>query len=659
MHLIPRTANTRNLRWFLALPKLGIILLLAAVITLLWMLHQNELEEERAGLIKDVLWLEQNLRFQLNGNEERLQQLSADLGGNGDHKRIFRLRAGHLLANNPEISHILWLDTKRTIVDSLPAGESPDSEMEAFGPAITQKTFELAQRLGKRVYSEPFLLSGNVAHFEIAVPIYVDRHFVGELIAIYPLQTLLNDHVPWWFAEKYRVVVVDDNDTQFAAKSNIEGTPSISYDLPFDPPGYGLKLRVTSYKSAVNPLQRVLAIAIIFLATGVFWSLWVVRDLMKKRSQAEQALRAEHAFRKAMEDSLTVGMRARDLEGRVIYVNPAFCKMTGFSREELVGTTPPMAYWVPEQIDETFALHQAVLAGQAPLDGFEITFQRKSGVHFDALVYEAKLIDGDGQHMGWMASVLDISERKRTEELARQQQEQLQFTARLVTMGEMASTLAHELNQPLAAIASYNTGCLNLLDAPDCKADEIRPALQKLGVQAQRAGKIIRRVHDFVRKSEPKRAPCQIAEIIDDCLSFVEADARKRHVHIECKTPVLADILADRLMLEQVLLNLIRNGMEAMIDIAESERLLSIEVACHLDELEILVRDQGCGIAAELKDKLFTAFFTTKPEGMGIGLSICRSIIEFHRGRLWAEDNLQSATGSGTIFHITLPLENA
>ncbi|MEN9478897.1 MAG: hypothetical protein RLZZ298_292 [Pseudomonadota bacterium] len=658
MQLIPRPANARHLRWFLALPKLGIVLLLAAVIALLWMLHQNELDEERAGLIKDVLWLEQNLRFQLNGNEERLQQLAADLGSNNDHKRTFRLRAGHLLANNPEISHILWLDAKRAIIDSLPAGESPDSEMETFGPAITQKTFELAQRLGKRIYSEPFLLSGNVAHFEIALPIYVDRNFVGELIAIYPLQTLLNDHVPWWFAEKYRVVVVDDNETQFAAKSNIEGTPSLSYDLPFDPPGYGLKLRVTSYKSAVNPVQRLLAAAILILAAGVFWSLWIVRDLMKKRSQTEQALRAEHAFRTAMEDSLTVGMRARDLQGRVIYVNPAFCKITGFSQSELVGTTPPMAYWVPEQIDETFALHQAVLAGNAPKDGFEITFQRKNGEHFEALVYEAKLIDGNGQHTGWMASVLDISERKRTEELARQQQEQLQFTARLVTMGEMASTLAHELNQPLAAIASYNTGCLNLMNNADCKFDDIRPAMEKIAVQAQRAGKIIRRVHDFVRKSEPKRAPCQIAEVIDDCLSFVEADARKRHVHIEYKIPELPDVLADRLMLEQVLLNLIRNGMDAMSEVAEAERLLNIRVICRADELEIQVSDQGCGIAAEVKDKLFTAFFTTKPDGMGIGLSICRSIIEFHRGRLWAEDNPRSATGSGTIFHITLPLEN-
>jgi two-component system sensor histidine kinase DctS len=655
------TSNSRRLRWLLALPKFGIVLLLIAVIALFWQLRQNENDEERAALIKDVLWLEQNLRFHLTGNEEQLQQLASEMGselvGNKEQRRVFRLRAGHLLKNTPEISQILWFDARRNVRDALPATLPPDGEIESFGPPVTQKAFEHAQRMGQRIYSEPFFLNGNHAYFEIAVPIYVDREFVGALIAVYPLDTLLANQVPWWFAEKYRVVVVDDNDIQYAAKSRVEGIPKQSYEIPFEPPGYGLKLVVTLYQSASNPLQRLLAIAILVLASGVFWSLWIVRDLMKKRSRAEEALRAEHAFRTAMEDSLTVGMRARDLSGRVIYVNPAFCKMSGFSSEELVDRRPPMPYWVPEQMDETLALHQAVLAGAAPVEGFEIIFMRKNGEHFNALVYEAKLIDGNGQHTGWMASILDITERKRAEELARQQQEQLQFTARLVTMGEMASTLAHELNQPLAAIASYNSGCLNLLERPDCQAQDIRPALEKIGTQAQRAGRIIRRVHDFVKKSEPKRAPCQLAEVVDDCLGFMEADARKRQIRIDCVLPELPPIPADRLMLEQVLLNLMRNGIDAMDKTPEAARQLHLCVEILDSELKISVSDQGCGISPEVREKMFTAFFSTKPEGMGVGLSICRSIIEFHRGRLWAEDNANSTSGSGTIFIFTLPLE--
>ncbi len=660
MNIAPHlsSGSSRRLRWLLTLPKLGIVLLLAALIALLWLLHHNEAEEDRAALIKDVLWLEQNLQFHLNGNEEQLQLLAMEMGHSHDRK-LFRLRAEHMLKNSPDIAQIIQFDAARQIVDAMPATRPPERDIEPFGPPVTAKAFDMASRLGKRQYSEPFFLEDNRAFIEMLVPIFSERRLTGMLAIVYPLDTLLASQVPWWFTEKYKVEIVDDNDIRYATKTYIEGNGDLRYEIPFDPPSAQLFLRVTSYHAPDNSLQRLLVAAIVLLAAGVFWSLWLVRDLMKKRVRAEDALRSEHAFRAAMEDSLTVGMRARDLLGRVVYVNPAFCRMTGFDAEELVGRSPPMPYWAPEQLEESYAMHQIVLAGEAPPDGFEITFMRKNGERFQALVYEAKLIDGNGKHTGWMASILDITERKRTEELARQQQEQLQFTSRLVTMGEMASTLAHELNQPLAAIASYNTGCLNVLNGGQADPRDIRPALEKIGLQAQRAGKIIRRVHDFVRKSEPKRAPCLLGEVIEDCLGFVEAEARKRHVRMECDIPPLPPVLADRLMLEQVLLNLIRNAMEAMAGVPESQRLIRITGAVGDSELSLHVADSGSGIAPEIRAKLFTAFFTTKPEGMGIGLSICRSIIEFHRGRLWVEDNLQSPTGSGTIFSLTLPLETA
>ena len=162
-----------------------------------------------------------------------------------------------------------------------------------------------------------------------------------------------------------------------------------------------------------------------------------------------------------------------------------------------------------------------------------------------------------------------------------------------------------------------------------------------------------------MRKSEPKRAPCDLREVVEDCLGFVEADARKHRIRIEADLPELPMVPADRLMLEQVLLNLMRNGMEAMADNAEADRLLRVAIEISDEMLTVSVADQGCGIAPENRDKLFTAFFTTKPDGMGIGLSICRSIIEFHRGRLWADDNPRSSTGRGTIFTFTLPLHSS
>ena len=165
MRSLPPSFSSSRLRWFLALPKLGVVLLLAAVVTLLWLLHQNELEEERTSLIKDVLWLEQNVRFHLARSEEQLQQLATDLGNQPDRKRLFRIRASHMVKNNPDISQIAWFDAKRRVIDALPASTPADSGVEAFGPAATQKAFELAILLNKRIYSEPFFLSGNVAHF--------------------------------------------------------------------------------------------------------------------------------------------------------------------------------------------------------------------------------------------------------------------------------------------------------------------------------------------------------------------------------------------------------------------------------------------------------------------------------------------------------------
>ena len=650
--LPPTHPDKRRLPWLLALPKLGILLLMAALVALFWLLQQSEREEQRNLLIKDVLWLEQNLRFHLESNRELLQQLATDLADSDDPKTLFRLRASNLLKNNPEISGITWLDAHNSTVFALP-------EHEPYTTAASQReqAFDVARKMGKSAYSQPSFDAAGHGIIDLLVPLYQHSQFTGTLLVTYQLDALLNGQIPWWFTEKYKVDIIDDNDTLFASKTQLTGRYPDSYQIPFDPPGNGLRLKISSHPNDQSTLQRLLTLAILLLAGGIFWSLWLIRNLMQKSARAEEALRAEHAFRAAMEDSLTVGMRARDLAGRIIYVNPAFCRMTGFSQKELVDRTPPMPYWAPEHIDETQAMHTAVLAGQAPADGFEITFMRKNGERFHALVYEAKLIDGHGQHTGWMASVLDITERQHAEELARQQQEQLQFTARLVTLGEMASTLAHELNQPLAAIASYNTGCLNLLSNPQIKPAEIQPALEKLGAQAQRAGKIIRRVHDFVRKSEPKRAPCGLGEVIDDCLGFVEADARKRQIRLVAEIPSLPLVPADRLMLEQVLLNLIRNGMDAMTDTPLGYRTLRIAAAVVDNEIRVSVTDHGCGIAPEIQDKLYTAFFTTKQEGMGVGLSICRSIIEFHRGRLWAENLPETAAGTGTTFIFTLPLE--
>ncbi|MCB1964891.1 MAG: cache domain-containing protein, partial [Candidatus Accumulibacter sp.] len=307
--------------WYLSILKVAVGLLLILLIALLWLLRQNEIDEQRSTLIADVLWLEQSVRFRLEGNSEQLRQLALDLTRTRDQGMLFALRARHILKNNPELQQLLWLNESGEAVHGLPTQSLPHRGALTAGERPASRAIELAQ-LGKPSYSDAYW-AAQAAQFEVYVPIFDDGKFSGTLLGVYSLNALLKQHVPWWFAKKYQVRILDGNGKLLASKSKIDAaSTTLSYPVIFDPPGYGMVLQVTAYRGADNLAQTLIAAVIIVLAAAVFWSLWAVRGLIQKRLFAEQALRAEYAFRKAMEDSLMVGMRARDLDGRVSYVNP-------------------------------------------------------------------------------------------------------------------------------------------------------------------------------------------------------------------------------------------------------------------------------------------------------------------------------------------------
>jgi two-component system sensor histidine kinase DctS len=255
-----------------------------------------------------------------------------------------------------------------------------------------------------------------------------------------------------------------------------------------------------------------------------------------------------------------------------------------------------------------------------------------------------------------MSSILDITARKRAEELNRQQEEKLQESSRLATMGELSSMLAHELNQPLAAISSYTAGALNVLDRADQNAAPVDPgllrrALEQARAQAQRAGQVIRSVHEFVKKREPMRQLVAIEEVVDGVRALVELQARQAYVALQVEVPGhLPPVLADRVLLEQVLLNLTRNAIEAMAAVDPEKRVLRIVAARANGQVSVSVIDRGHGIPPEVAERLFSPFFSTKAEGMGMGLSICRTAIEFHGGTLTHAPN----PDGGTIFTFSL-----
>jgi C4-dicarboxylate-specific signal transduction histidine kinase len=247
----------------------------------------------------------------------------------------------------------------------------------------------------------------------------------------------------------------------------------------------------------------------------------------------------------------------------------------------------------------------------------------------------------------------DVTARKQAEELGRQQLEKLQMTSRLITVGEMASTLAHEINQPLAAIANYIMGCVRRLGACGWDARELLEAMEKASAQAERAGTIIQRVREFVRKREPEFAACDLNEIITEVAQMVAIEAEESAVRVKLELePALRPVRADKVMIEQVVLNLVKNAIESMQDTAPERRRLAIRSSAGAGGgAHAEVADHGLGLPRELEENLFTPFFTTKPQGMGMGLHICRSIIEMHDGRLWASRN----PGGGSTFHFSLP----
>lgn len=510
---------------------------------------------------------------------------------------------------------------------------------------------------------------------DVCLPVQKAGHINGFMAATFSLGDLLSEAVSPDVLRRHELSFVEGDGTRLARSGLPRGAGVYVAGHLVDLPGITLQMRLDSTVGRPRLIPN-LAVALVLglsLALGAV-VLLLVRDV-RKRASAERALAESLAFRKAMEDSLVTGLRARDLDGRVTYVNPAFCKMVGFTVDEMVGkTTPP--YWPPDLVDE-YSKRQALRLGgdhpgeearQTAREGYETTFMHKNGERFAVLIFEAPLVDGEGLHTGWMSAVLDVSDQRRIEEISRQQQERLQATARLATVGEMASLLSHELNQPLAAIASYAAGSLNLMQADVQDAETaamLKQAAERIAEQAERAGRVIKSVHDFVRRREQSHEAVRVDTLIDAVLPLVRLQARKTGTHVDVDIPAPPPrAVCDRTMVEQVLLNLTRNGIQAMeTHTPAPQRELLIRVRQnHPRWVTFSVFDHGSGVPPDVAQRLFTPFFTTRSEGMGLGLSLCRTVIEQHGGALdFTSAAVEGGAGTGvmTEFRFTLPADTA
>jgi PAS domain S-box-containing protein len=371
------------------------------------------------------------------------------------------------------------------------------------------------------------------------------------------------------------------------------------------------------------------------------------------REKAETALRElanglEAKIRRIV-DANIIGIVIWNLEGRIIEANEAFLRMVGYGREDLVSGGVSWREVTPDNWRATDEQVLAQLAATGVCEPFEKEYFRKDGSRVPVLVGAALL---EGRRDEGVAFVLDLTERKRAEDALRKSQAELLHVTRVTTLGEMAASIAHEVNQPLAAVIANASASLRWLAGTTPNLEEARDAVSRIIRDGNRASDVIGRIRALVKKDDTEKTPLNINEAVQEVVSLTQSEIQKSGVVLKLNLAGgLPPILGDRVQLQQVILNLVMNAIEAMNTVADRPREMLIRSSQHeSDQLLVAVQDSGIGIDSQNLGKIFDHFYTTKSQGMGMGLAISRSIAENHGGRLWAVPN----DGPGATFQFTL-----
>ncbi len=791
-------------------PLVSVLLFLAAIISAFWYLRNEEFEREQESVKRDTEIAQQQIRLRLIENQEQLVRIAREIGTRSIDVDEFSSQAESFTRERPEITNLVWVTANRLpkTGHTLPSFQAEQAtaansnSMPGEGKANEpEAAFTAARELRQPVYSRPFRDSYGNSVFQIHVPILDRSAFAGTLIAEYSVEGLVRYFVPAEVSTRHAITLLDTQDRALA--STVTPMPgasapraSIEHEVPVAPAGNGLVLRGQGYRTSVGLISSTLFWMVASLSVLTVWMLLGTWRHMRRRLQMQSALVTETNFRRAMENSMLTGMRAMDMEGRITYVNPAFCAMTGFTDTDLIGRRPPFPHWPPDRFEENARLLQQELQGRSPAGGIEVKVMRKDGSLFDSRMYVSPLIDPKGQQTGWMTSMTniteakrirdqlsasherfttvlegldaavsvlsvqqgellfanrsyrlwfgadsqghallaggepdmpflvetdegvdnlgglptqelteagsdsgevfiaplqkwfdvrarylqwtdgrlaqmliatDVTERRNAETLAAVQAEKAQVTSRLVTMGEMASSVAHELNQPLTAITNYCNGMITRVNNNAIEKDDLIAALGKTARQAQRAGQIIHRIRAFVKRSEPQRQYASAQSIVDDAVDLAGIELRRRNVAIHTYVAQrLPPLHVDPILIEQVVLNLLKNAAEAIdtADLPVARRNIELRVVPFQNAeegsgIEFSVTDMGPGLKEEVIARMYEAFFSTKQDGLGIGLSLCRTIIESHRGRIRAQNLYNGTLAIGCRFSFTLPVEKS
>lgn len=802
----------RQDRYAMLAPLVAVLFFFAAIVAAFGYLRLEEMEREQEAVRRDVEYAQQRVRLRLLERQEELVRLAQQVSNQELDAEQFRNRANVLLNQYPELQGLSWIDERLrlrasqgnpTLALGLAQGATRNG-IRSAKPTETENAYALARELRQPIYVQRAASPDGTALLELHLPLHTRTSFAGVVLAEYSLDTLYRYGVPSEVSARYAVSLRDSRGEILAGSSaprrNRAGpwmgwaTHANEYEVPVSPVGNGLVLHAQAYRASLGVIGSGLFWLVGTLSVMTAWMLIANWRHTRRRMQAQQALVLETNFRRAMENSMPTGMRALDLQGRITYVNTAFCQMTGWSERELVGCTAPFPYWPEEDREMLAARLEDELTGRVTPGGFQVRVKRKDGTLFDARIYVSPLIDARGLQTGWMTSMTDITEpnrvreqlyasyerfttvlealdasvsvaplgsdellfankmyrlwfsdqshghallssqagapprvntedshdpvdglvgmptsslpdaeaenaelyveelgkwlevrtryltwvdgrlaqmviatditpRRLAEAQAAAQAERAQTASRLITMGEMASSVAHELNQPLTAINNYCNGMVSRIKSRQISEEDLLGALEKTAKQAQRAGQIIQRIRAFVKRSEPNRTPSEVAVMVSEAVELAEIELRRYNVRLSHYTAALPPLVVDPILIEQVLVNLLKNAAEAIVQAQRppQQRRVELQVLPATVEgrsvVEFTVTDTGRGIPPEVMERLYEAFHTTKAEGMGIGLSLCRSIVESHQGRMKAENLYNGSEVTGCRFSFWLPMD--